>query len=122
MAPDTTEQADQSAVPNGPALRVVVVTLFPAMLDALRAGGVTARAIERGLVSLEAVNPRDHAQDRHRTTDDRPYGGGPGMVMCYAPLVAAIDEAPSATNAEAITSAATTGVAPMWSIASHSSA
>jgi len=54
---------------------------------------VTARAIERGLMRLGAVNPRDFAPDRHRTTDDRPYGGGPGMVMSYGPLVAAIDEA-----------------------------
>ncbi len=80
-------------VAQRPALRVVVVTLFPGMLAALTHGGVTARAVERGLVAIDAVDPREFATDRHRTVDDRPYGGGPGMVMCYAPLVAAIDEA-----------------------------
>ena len=74
-------------------MNIAVVTLFPAMLDALRAGGVTARAAERGLFSVSAYNPRDFAADRHRTVDDRPYGGGPGMVLMFKPMFRAIEAA-----------------------------
>ena len=69
-----------------------VISLFPEMFDALRLG-VTGRAIERGLVEVELWNPRDYADDDHRTVDDRPYGGGPGMVMMVGPLCQAIDAA-----------------------------
>ena len=62
------------------------------MFDAIR-HGVTGRAVERGLVALALWNPRDHASDLHRTVDDRPYGGGPGMVMQVEPLRAAIRQA-----------------------------
>ncbi len=82
-------------------MRIEVVTLFPAMLDALRVGGVTARALERGLLHLGTWNPRDFATDRHRTVDDRPYGGGPGMVMRVEPLRSAIRAARRAAGAEA---------------------
>ena len=63
-----------------------VVTLFPEMFSALSAFGVTGRARERQLYELTCWNPRDFAEDRHRTVDDRPYGGGPGMVMLPGPL------------------------------------
>lgn len=69
------------------------MTLFPEMLDTLRCGGITGRAIKRGLLQLGCVNPRDFATDRHRTVDDRSYGGGPGMVMMVEPLRAAIQAA-----------------------------
>lgn len=82
-------------------MRIAVVTLFPEMLEAVRGLGVTGRAAERGLYELRTFNPRDYASDRHRTVDDHPYGGGPGMVMMYAPLVAAIREARAATGAAA---------------------
>jgi tRNA (guanine37-N1)-methyltransferase len=75
------------------ALRIQVVTLFPQMLDAVSAFGITGRAMERGLLSIERWNPRDFTTDKHRTVDDRPYGGGPGMVMMVEPLRAAIREA-----------------------------
>lgn len=75
------------------AMRIHVVTLFPQMLDAVSAYGITGRAVERGLLSIERWNPRDFTTDRHRTVDDRPYGGGPGMVMMVEPLKAAIREA-----------------------------
>ena len=68
-----------------------VVTLFPEMFAALTQSGVTRRALESGLWSLQLWNPRDFTSDRHRSVDDRPYGGGPGMVMLSAPLEAAID-------------------------------
>ena len=61
-------------------MRFDVVTLFPGMFDAITQG-VTGSAIERGQVELNLWNPRDYTQDVHRTVDDRPYGGGPGMVM-----------------------------------------
>jgi tRNA (guanine37-N1)-methyltransferase len=74
-------------------LRIDVITLFPQMFNALSCGGVTGRAIDKGLLDVELWNPRDYAHDRHRTVDDRPYGGGPGMIMTVAPLKAALLEA-----------------------------
>jgi tRNA (guanine37-N1)-methyltransferase len=74
-------------------MHIEVVTLFPALIqDALR-HGVLGRAVERGLISVGTVDPRSFAQDAHRTVDDRPYGGGPGMVLKPEPLCAAIDTA-----------------------------
>jgi tRNA (guanine37-N1)-methyltransferase len=67
-----------------------VVSLFPEMFAALTQSGVTRRGIEQQHWSLTLWNPRDFTQDRHRTVDDRPYGGGPGMVMLVKPLEAAI--------------------------------
>jgi len=67
-------------------MRFDVVTLFPGMITAAASYGVTGRAIERNKVSLSVWNPRDYTHDKHRTVDDRPYGGGPGMVMKYQPL------------------------------------
>ena len=69
---------------------VQVVTLFPEEFRPLVDLGVTGRAIRDGRVRVETVNPRDFATDRHRTVDDRPYGGGPGMVMAVEPLRSAI--------------------------------
>ncbi len=74
-------------------MRIEVVTLFPELVLGAAAYGVTGRARERGLWTLGATNPRDFAADRHRTVDDRPYGGGPGMVMLAEPLERAIDAA-----------------------------
>lgn len=74
-------------------MRIDVVTLFPEMMECLRQGGITGRALERGLVELRCWNPRDYTHDRHRTVDDRPYGGGPGMVMKVEPLRQALDAA-----------------------------
>ncbi len=70
---------------------VGVVSIFPDMFRMLTGEGVVARAIAGGALDLEIENPRDHTQDRHNTVDDRPYGGGPGMVMKVEPLKAAID-------------------------------
>ena len=71
-------------------MRIDVVSLFPHMFDALTQDGITGRAIERGLLQLAVTNPRDFTADRHQTVDDRPYGGGPGMVMMLPPLRDAI--------------------------------
>ncbi|HET6593419.1 MAG TPA: tRNA (guanosine(37)-N1)-methyltransferase TrmD [Xanthomonadales bacterium] len=67
-------------------MRIQVITLFPEEFRPLVGLGVTGRAIGSGQVQLELLNPRDYARDRHRTVDDRPYGGGPGMVMAVEPL------------------------------------
>ncbi len=71
-------------------MRIDLITIFPDMLEAVMHFGVTGRAVERGLVEIHGCNPRDFTEDRHRTVDDRPYGGGPGMVMLYEPLKRAI--------------------------------
>ena len=80
-------------------MRIDVITLFPESLDELTGLGVTGRAIKDGRVELKTWNPRDFAVDRHRTVDDRPYGGGPGMVMAVEPLSSTIravrDEQPA---------------------------
>ncbi len=70
-----------------------VVSLFPEMFTALTQHGVTGRAVEKHQISLAFWNPRDYATDRHRSVDDRPYGGGPGMLMKVATLRAAIADA-----------------------------
>ncbi|MDN2698272.1 tRNA (guanosine(37)-N1)-methyltransferase TrmD [Janthinobacterium sp. SUN073] len=70
-----------------------VVTLFPEMFAALTQSGVTRRAFEQGRCGLSLWNPRDFTTDNHRTVDDRPYGGGPGMVMMARPLEATINAA-----------------------------
>lgn len=67
-------------------LRVAVITLFPDMFRAVTDFGISGRAVVRRLLEVRTFNPRDYAQDAHRTVDDRPYGGGPGMVMMVAPL------------------------------------
>ena len=79
-------------------LRFDVVTLFPEMFAALTASGISRRALERGLWQLECWNPRRWTQDVHRTVDDRPYGGGPGMVMLAQPLEQAIIAAKAARS------------------------
>ena len=72
-------------------IRFDVVTLFPEMFAAITGSGITSRALEAGLYSLTTWNPRDFAADRYRTVDERPYGGGPGMVMMAEPLERALD-------------------------------
>ncbi len=74
-------------------MKISVVTLFPEMFDAITEHGITSRSIKNGLVDLAFYNPRDYTNDVHRTVDDRPYGGGPGMVMMVQPLRKAIQAA-----------------------------
>ncbi|UCB55693.1 MAG: tRNA (guanosine(37)-N1)-methyltransferase TrmD [Thiotrichales bacterium] len=68
-----------------------VITLFPEMVEQITSDGVLGRAIKQGIIGLTCWNPRDYTRDRHRTVDDRPYGGGPGMLMKVQPLADAID-------------------------------
>jgi tRNA (guanine37-N1)-methyltransferase len=67
-----------------------VISLFPEAFDAISKYGITARALERKIYSLNLINPREFTQDNHKTVDDRPYGGGPGMLMLAEPLAKAI--------------------------------
>jgi len=71
-------------------VKIEVVTLFPEMIRQVMQFGVTGRAVKRGLLSVGTEDPREHTHDVHRTVDDRPYGGGPGMLMKPEPLTAAI--------------------------------
>ncbi len=71
-------------------MKCCVVSLFPEMVAQVAEHGVVGRAANRGLLELTFENPRDYADDVHRTVDDRPYGGGPGMVMKYEPAASAI--------------------------------
>ena len=82
-------------------MRFDVITLFPEMFDAIRLG-VTGRAIDKGLAKLVLWNPRDYTEDVHQTVDDRPYGGGPGMVMKVEPLLAAIQAAKAQSPASKV--------------------
>ena len=74
-------------------IRFDVVTLFPEMFTAVTGSGITSRALDAGLWSLTTWNPRDFTTDNYRTVDDRPYGGGPGMVMLAEPLERTLDAA-----------------------------
>jgi tRNA (guanine37-N1)-methyltransferase len=72
-------------------LKFDIVTIFPRMIEAGLAEGIVSRGIERGLVDVKVHDLREHTTDRHRTVDDVPYGGGPGMVMKAEPLVKAVN-------------------------------
>ena len=74
-------------------MKIALITLFPDMFNALTDFGVSGRAVKQGLIEISAFNPRDYAHDNHSTVDDRPYGGGPGMVMMIEPLRGAIKAA-----------------------------
>jgi tRNA (guanine37-N1)-methyltransferase len=82
-------------------MKLIVLTIFPELLAAFWENGIMRRAVHSGTIEPEAINIRDHALGRHRVTDDRPYGGGCGMVMKPEPLAAALrsarESAPDAT-------------------------
>src|SRR5690606_26526746 len=82
-------------------VRVDVITLFPEMFSAITEYGITSRAVKQGLLQVTCWNPRDYTTDRHHTVDDRPFGGGPGMVMKIKPLEDALASARQATGAAA---------------------
>ena len=82
-------------------MQIALVSLFPEMFVAVSEHGVTGRAIKQGLVTLKHSNPRDYTVDKHRTVDDRPFGGGPGMLMKIEPLQQAIAAAREAVGMDA---------------------
>lgn len=79
-------------------LWVGVVSIFPEMFRAISDYGITSRAVKQGLLTLTCWNPRDYTEDRHQTVDDRPFGGGPGMVMKIKPLEGALADARQAAG------------------------
>lgn len=81
-------------------MRIAIVSLFPRMLHDALAHGVIGRALERGVLEVRVIDPRDYTSDVHRTVDDRPYGGGPGMVLKVEPLRDAIRAAQAWLPAE----------------------
>ena len=85
-------------------MRFDVITIFPAMFDAVASHGITRRALEEKIFELKVWDPRDFTTDNYRRVDDRPYGGGPGMVMMPEPLQASIDAARAAQRAAGVES------------------
>lgn len=75
---------------SGSAVNIAIVSLFPEMFTAITQSGISRRAVEQGLVQVAFFNPRTYTTDKHQTVDDRPYGGGPGMVMRVEPLAKAL--------------------------------
>jgi len=96
-----------------------VVTLFPEMFVALTRSGVTRRAFEERRWSLDFWNPREFTEDNHRTVDDRPYGGGPGMVMMAEPLEAAIEAARMRQAAAGLASSRVVCLSPQGALLTH---
>jgi tRNA (guanine37-N1)-methyltransferase len=84
-------------------VRFDVITLFPNLFDSVLDFGITSRALDRGLFKFQAWNPRDFATDAYKTVDDRPYGGGPGMVMLAEPVEAALDAIEAVQAKEGLT-------------------
>lgn len=82
-------------------MQVEVITLFPEMFAAISEYGITSRAVRQGLLRLNCWNPRSYTEDRHHTVDDRPFGGGPGMVMKIEPLERALAAARQAAGSQA---------------------
>ena len=101
------------------ALVADVVTLFPEMFVALTQSGVTRRALEEGRWGLNFWNPREFVEDVHRTVDDRPYGGGPGMVMMAAPLELAITAAKARQRAIGLGTSRVIGLSPQGKPLTH---
>src|SRR6185437_13596000 len=101
-------------------MRIDVITLFPEMVTQASGYGITGRARERGLWQLGVWNPRNFATDAYRTIDDRPYGGGPGMVMMAAPLARALAAAREAQCAAGIDAERTLYLSPAGAPLSHS--
>ncbi len=79
-------------------MQLGIVTLFPEMFSAISEYGISGRAVRSGLINLEYFNPRDYTTDKHRTVDDKPFGGGPGMLMKTEPLLASIQAAKQALS------------------------
>ncbi len=73
-------------------MKFTVITLFPQMVKDALTYGVIGKALEKGLIELETINPREYSTDKHKRVDDRPFGGGAGMVMMYDPLAATVEQ------------------------------
>ncbi|GAB1231897.1 tRNA (guanosine(37)-N1)-methyltransferase TrmD [Ferrigenium sp. UT4] len=100
-------------------MRFDVITLFPEMFDAITRFGVTRKAVELGKFELQAWNPRDFTTDNYRTIDDRPYGGGPGMVMLAEPLEKTISAARSAQAQSGVKQSRVIHLSPQGRLLTH---
>lgn len=100
-------------------LHIAAVTIFPEMFAALTACGVTRRALEDGIWSIGFENPRDHVTNNYRTVDDRPYGGGPGMVMLPEPLETAINAAKAKQQEAGVTQSRVIYLSPQGKPLTH---
>jgi tRNA (guanine37-N1)-methyltransferase len=109
----------RDGVPSAAPFIADVVTLFPEMFAAVTHSGVTRRALEAGRWTIRCWNPRDFTGDRHRTVDDRPYGGGPGMVMMPEPLEAAIKAARARQQAVGAVRSRVICLSPQGSLLTH---
>ncbi len=96
-----------------------VITLFPEMFDAVTRHGITARARENAIYRLQTWNPRDFTEDNYRTVDDRPYGGGPGMLMLAQPLEKAIAAARARQSAQGVDGAKVIYLSPQGRLLDH---
>jgi tRNA (guanine37-N1)-methyltransferase len=101
-------------------LQFDVITLFPQMFDAVTASGVTGRAREKGCYQLVAWNPRDFAHNAYRTVDDRPYGGGPGMVMMPEPVGHAVVAARQRQKSAGVSEPRVIHLTPQGRLLNHS--
>ena len=104
---------------RGAGLVADAITLFPEMFTALTQSGVTRRALEEGRWRLNFWNPRDFTEDNHRTVDDRPYGGGPGMVMLSGPLEMAIGAAKARQTAVGVATSRVVYLSPQGALLTH---
>ena len=100
-------------------MRVDIISIFPAMFEAFVHHGIVSRAVESGIVEFHIWNPRDYTQDKHRAVDDRPYGGGPGMVMSAQPLQDAIQAARADANSRSTTETKVIYVSPQGRTLDH---
>jgi tRNA (guanine37-N1)-methyltransferase len=100
-------------------LQFDVITLFPQMFDAVTEAGVTRRAREQGIYQLVAWNPRDFSQNAYRSVDDRPYGGGPGMVMTPEPLGRALHAARQRQKSAGVTRPRVIHLTPQGGLLKH---
>jgi tRNA (guanine37-N1)-methyltransferase len=99
--------------------RFDIVTLFPPMFDAISKVGITSRALERELYAMQLWNPRDFTSDNYRTVDDRPYGGGPGMLMLADPLEKTIDAARAAQQQNGVARPKVIYLSPQGQVLNH---
>lgn len=112
------QQPRQTVVRPGP-LTVDAITLFPEMFVALTGSGMPRKGLEAGAWSLDLWNPRDFTEDNHRTVDDRPYGGGPGMVMLPRPLEQAVTAAKARQQAAGVVATRVIYLSPQGAPLSH---
>lgn len=99
--------------------RFDIVTLFPPMFDAISKVGISSRALERGLYEMQMWNPRDFTSDNYRTVDDRPYGGGPGMLMLAEPLEKTINAARAAQQQSGVARPKVIYLSPQGQVLNH---